>query len=88
MRSEMRGPQRGGERRAGRRGGAMRMLKRADTNNDKAVSRDEFNAMIEARFARVDTDGSGTISQSERDAAKAKFKRRSDPRGAGRGAGS
>lgn len=65
---------RGGER-LGRRGGrggadgAMRMLRRADTNNDEAVSREEFDAAIEARFARLDTDGSGTISAAERKAA-------------------
>lgn len=52
----------------------MRMLRRADTNNDEAVSREEFDAMVEARFARIDTDDSGTITQAERDAAKAKLR--------------
>jgi Ca2+-binding EF-hand superfamily protein len=93
---QMRG-QRGGERkgkRMGRRGGRdgaqkrdMRMLKRADTNGDEAVSREEFDAMVEARFARIDTDGSGTITQAERDAAKAKRGGRRGPRGQGRGEG-
>jgi Ca2+-binding EF-hand superfamily protein len=77
MRGEARGERRGprGEGRSARRGGrdgagAMRMLRRADTDNDAAVSRDEFDAMIEARFARLDTDGSGTITAAEREAAK------------------
>ena len=46
------------------------MLRRADTDGNQAVSREEFDAMIEARFARLDTDGSGTITEAERNAAK------------------
>lgn len=74
-RAERRGERRGGERK-GRRGGrggndgAMAMMRGADSDNDKAVSRAEFDAAIEARFARLDTDGSGTISAQEREAAK------------------
>ena len=66
---------------------AMMGLRRADTNYDNAVSREEFDAMIEARFARIDTDGSGTITEAEREAAKSQFKRRSRNRG-GEGASS
>ncbi|MEL6485767.1 MAG: hypothetical protein AAFQ13_01295 [Pseudomonadota bacterium] len=81
MRAEM-----GGEdRRRGKgpqmgRGGPAKMgmmaLRRADTNYDNAVSREEFDAMIEARFARVDTDGSGTITEAEREAAKSQIRGR------------
>ena len=76
MRAERRAERRGQRtgRRGGRDGGAMRMLRRADTNYDEAVSREEFDAMIEARFARIDTDGSGTITKAERDAAKAAWR--------------
>lgn len=64
--------QRGEMRRGGRRGGdrAMRMLRRADTNQDQIVSKAEFDAAVEARFARVDSDGSGTITAEEREAAR------------------
>ena len=65
------GERRGGRGMRGRRGGgAMAMLRRADTNGDQAVSRSEFDAAVEARFARMDKDGSGTISAEEREAAK------------------
>ena len=67
MRAERRAE---GRRGRGGRDGPTRMLRRADSNNDEAVSAEEFDAMIEARFARLDTDGSGTITQAERDAAK------------------
>ena len=89
MRAERRGDRRGKRmgRRGGRDGGGMRMLKRADTNNDEAVSREELDNMIDARFARIDTDGSGTITQAEREAAKEKRGGRRGPRGPGRGAG-
>ncbi|MEM6494497.1 MAG: EF-hand domain-containing protein [Pseudomonadota bacterium] len=73
--------------RMGRRGPpGMRMLRTADTNQDNAISREEFDAMIEARFAEVDTDGSGTITAAENEAAKAQFKGRRGPRGPGQGA--
>ena len=60
---------------------AMMALRRADTNYDNAVSREEFDAMIEARFARIDTDGSGTITEAEREAAKAQMRSRMRNRG-------
>ncbi len=53
----------------------MRMLKRADTNGDSAVSRAEFDAAVAARFARVDTDGDGQITAEERKAAHAERKK-------------
>lgn len=82
---EARGP------RMGRRGPPVqRMLRAADTNQDNAISREEFDAMIEARFAEVDTDGSGTITAAETEAAKAQVKSRRGsrgPRGQGRPGG-
>jgi len=48
----------------------MHMLKRADTNGDKAVTRAEFDAVVEAHFAKTDADNSGTITSEERKAAR------------------
>lgn len=64
--------ERGEMRRGGRRGGGhgMAMLRRADANGDKIVTQAEFDAAVEARFARVDTDNSGTITAEEREAAR------------------
>lgn len=70
-----------GGRGKGMRGG-MRMLRQADANKDMIVTRAEFDAVVEARFARVDTDKSGTISAEERKAAREKMR---EMRGAQRG---
>jgi Ca2+-binding EF-hand superfamily protein len=43
---------------------------RADANGDGAVSRTEFVARAEARFARLDTDRNGTLSRDERRAGR------------------
>ena len=81
----MRAQMGGEDRRRGKgprmgRGGPEKMgmmaLRRADTNYDNAVSREEFDAMVEARFARIDTDGSGTITEAEREAAKSQMRGR------------
>ena len=73
-----------GEMRRGGRGGprhhAMRMLRQADADGDKTVTRAEFDAAIEARFAKVDSDGSGTITAEERKAAMATMKERMQER--------
>ena len=69
--------ERGGEAHRGGRGGrgghgrGMAMLRQADTNGDQIITRAEFDTSVEARFARVDTDSSGTITSAERDAARA-----------------
>jgi Ca2+-binding EF-hand superfamily protein len=55
-------------------GKAMAMLRQADANKDMIVTRAEFDASVEARFARVDTDKSGTISAEERKAAREKMR--------------
>ena len=46
-----------------RRGGGMMM--RADTNGDGSISRAEFTAQAEARFARMDKNGDGFITADE-----------------------
>ena len=62
----------GREARHGRRGPSrgMAMLRRADANGDKIVTRAEFDAAAEARFNRADTDGSGVVTAEERQAAR------------------
>ena len=51
----------------------VEMLKRADTDGDGKVNRDEFikarTADLEAAFGRIDADGDGKIDESEAKAA-------------------
>ncbi|MFM8378038.1 MAG: EF-hand domain-containing protein [Planctomycetia bacterium] len=51
----------------------VEMLKRADTDGDGKVNRDEFikarTADLEAAFGRIDADGDGKIDESEATAA-------------------
>ncbi len=63
----------------GRRGGGHGMgMKNADTNGDKVVTKAEFRAAAEARFAKADTNKDGSISADER---KAGWKGRGKHRG-------
>ncbi len=62
-RRDKRGEGRKGNR-GGQEGGVGRWGK-ADTNGDKAISRAEYNAAQEARFAAKDTDNDGAISADE-----------------------
>lgn len=90
-RAERRGERRGramergmmgarGGHKGGHGGGAMAMMKRADTNNDQAVSQAEFRAAVEARFAKADANNDGTISAEERQAnRKGKWRNRIAP---------
>ncbi|WP_147124326.1 EF-hand domain-containing protein [Shimia ponticola] len=68
-----------------------RMIDRMDANGDGVVQFDEMperNADRAAeRFARVDTDGSGGLSEAEFDAAKDKRAGRKGKRGEGRDRG-
>ena len=67
------GKRHGSEARGARRHGGryvMKMLRQADTNGDKAVTKAEFDTAVQARFAKVDTDNSGTITKEERKAAR------------------
>jgi Ca2+-binding EF-hand superfamily protein len=58
--------------RRGHRGGGMAMLKAADTNNDMAVTKAEFQTAAEARFATADANKDGALSADEqRNARKA-----------------
>ncbi len=52
----------------------MGVMKRADANNDGAVSQAEFTAARLARFERMDADGNGTVTVAERKAAREKMR--------------
>ncbi|MEP9400706.1 EF-hand domain-containing protein [Sphingomonas silueang] len=54
-----------GEGRGGRGMGA-RMLKRADTNNDGVVTREEYRAQAAAAFDRQDANKDGKVDATER----------------------
>ncbi|KMS54564.1 EF-hand domain-containing protein [Sphingobium cupriresistens] len=51
----------------GHRGGMMAM---ADTNKDGKISKAELTAGLEARFAKMDVDKDGQITQKDRDAMR------------------
>lgn len=51
-------------------GGGMKMLALADTNNDQAVSQDEFRAAYASNFAKADSNNDGSISTEERKAMR------------------
>lgn len=53
---------------APRPGGGRDMLARADANDDGVVTKDELLADVDKRFARLDTDKDGKITQAEREA--------------------
>jgi EF hand len=57
--------------RGGEGGHAMGLMKAADANKDQAVTKAEFQAAAEARFAKSDTNKDGSLSSAEVDAAKA-----------------
>ena len=62
----------GGKR--GHRGGMMAMAKMADTNNDGAVSKSEFEAAHAKHFAMMDGNGDGQVTKEERKAAREQMK--------------
>ncbi len=69
----------GGKGRKGhssRAGMHERMMKKADTNNDMSVSREEFRAAAEARFIKQDVNKDGVISADERKEGRDKMKGR------------
>lgn len=65
---------RGHGMRGGKHGGGMMMLGMADTNKDRAVSRDEFLAAHARHFDMTDANKDGQISPDERKAARAKMR--------------
>ena len=73
-RGEMQG-KRGGKRgghgmKGGKRGGHMGHMMQADTNGDKSISRAEFDAAMQARFAKADANNDGSITAAEQKAAR------------------
>lgn len=75
-----------GEGRRGMRGvrgggGPQMMLRLADTNGDKAITRAEFDSALAARFAKADTNGDGAISAAEHEAARKSMRGERKPRG-------
>lgn len=54
--------------------GGMMMLAMADTNKDKAVSKDEFLAAHAKHFSMADTNKDGSLTPDERKAAQAKMR--------------
>lgn len=69
----------------GREGGrGMKMLGLADTNNDQAVSAQEFRAAYAANFAKADSNNDGSISTLERIAMRMMLR---SERSGGAGAG-
>ena len=76
----------------GRRGGGrmmmgMGMMRRADADGDRSITRAEFDAAVESHFATVDTDSDGAISATERQAARAAMRERMQERRAARQTG-
>ena len=70
-RQERRGDRMG--RRGGRRGGGemrQRMMSRADSDGDGAISRAEMTAAALARFDRMDADDNGVVTAEERRAQR------------------
>ena len=59
-----------GEGKCGENKGMKHRMKNMDTNNDGAVSKDEFMAHAEKKFAMKDKDGDGVISAEEMSAMK------------------
>lgn len=54
-----------------KRGGMMQgMVRQADTNGDRAISRAEFDAAVTAHFTRLDANRDGTVTVEERRAAR------------------
>ncbi len=67
------GEGRGGKR-ANIRGDNVGKWGRADTNNDKAISRDEYDAATLARFSSRDKNGDGALSSDEMKGSKNRWR--------------
>lgn len=70
--------QRGGKMRRGGRGGmaghARMMLRQADADGDKRITRAEFQAAHDKHFAMLDANGDGQVTTEERRAARQKMR--------------
>ena len=51
-----------------------KMMERIDTDGDGVISKAEFMAKHEEKFAKMDSDGDGNLTKDEMEAAKAKMK--------------
>ena len=49
---------------------ARGMMRGADVDGNRAVTRAEFDAALMQRFARMDADGDGNVTAAERKAAR------------------
>lgn len=63
-------PEADGPGREGHRGGRGGMMAMADTNKDGKISKAELTARLEARFAKLDIDKDGQLTQKDRDAMR------------------
>ncbi|MCL4674115.1 MAG: hypothetical protein KJZ64_14545, partial [Sphingomonadaceae bacterium] len=60
------------------------LVRRADADGNRVVTRAEFDRAVASHFARMDTDGNGTVTATERQAARAAMKQmRGERRGGG-----
>lgn len=62
---------RGGKMGRGPGGGMHELARTADVNQDRIVTRAEFDTAVAAHFAQMDADGNGTVTVAERKAARA-----------------
>lgn len=60
----------------GHHGGGMKMLKMADANGDKTITKAEMTAAVDAHFANADTNKDGQISSAEHDAMRSAMRER------------
>ena len=63
-------------RAAMRMGKARTMLRAADADGNRAVTRAEFDAALMQRFSRLDADNDGTVTAAERKAARESMRQR------------
>ncbi len=63
-----------GEGHGGEGRGGMKMMQLTDTNNDRAIGRDEFTAAHLKRFETSDANKDGQLTPEERRAAHAKMR--------------
>ncbi len=64
----------GGGERGGRGGGNWNPMERFDKNGDKKISKDELPEQMQERFAEMDTDKDGSLTEEEfRAAMRARF---------------
>ncbi len=65
-----------GEGKGHRGGGGMKMLKMADANGDKTITKAEMTAAVDAHFAKANTNKDGQISSAEHDAMRSAMRER------------